>query len=369
VSCLVTSTLLCLGADVSPAAGGYLGQFAGWQWDFFMPAIVTGVSFIVALFCLPETLFSRGPLFLEERSERSYRDLLLNFWGNLIPQRHLHIQDFLTSFYMLKYPSILFPFWFYTWSWTFINILPAITMAKIYGTLYGFSSGPIGLCTGIPLVIGCLIGELSAGKLSDVIMYRKVKRNDGVRKPEHRLYLTWLSAFLGPIGMIIFGVCLGKKTMYIFPLIGLGVGKWLSPLLCSWQPSLTCIGAYLGVIGLQISSTCLYAYVSDCYRPQTPESAVLLNLSRGLSFVVGFFWLPMVDEIGYAWTWVCHCALIPLLDRFALPSVESRTLFFSDGCTAWFYSHMPKTDSRRTDDFGSDSSCYVASHSRVDSLG
>ena len=28
-----------------------------------------------------------------------------------------------------------------------------------------------------------------------------------------------------------------------------------------------------------------------------------MNLSRGLSFVVGFFWLPMVKQIGYAWTW------------------------------------------------------------------
>ena len=28
-----------------------------------------------------------------------------------------------------------------------------------------------------------------------------------------------------------------------------------------------------------------------------------MNLSRGLSFVVGFFWPKMVAEIGYAWTW------------------------------------------------------------------
>jgi hypothetical protein len=28
-----------------------------------------------------------------------------------------------------------------------------------------------------------------------------------------------------------------------------------------------------------------------------------MNLSRGLSFVVGFFWDEMVKNIGYAWTW------------------------------------------------------------------
>lgn len=191
-----------------------------------MPAIVTSVSFLVAIFLLPETLFSRGPLFLSSRThERTYGQLLMDFKGNLIPQRRLHLEDFLTSFYMLNYPSVLFPFWFYTWSWTFMNILPAISMAKIYSSLYGFKSGPIGLCTGIPLVIGCVIGELSAGKLSDYILYRKAKHNDGVVKPEHRLYLTCFSAVCGPAGMIIFGVCLQKHTSFIPPLVGLGVGE------------------------------------------------------------------------------------------------------------------------------------------------
>ena len=207
--------------------------------------------------------------------------MLWDFKGNLIPQRRLHGKDFLTSFIMLKFPSIAIPFFFYTWSWTFINILPAVSMANIYASVYGFQSGAIGLCTGIPLILGCLVGELTGGRLSDYILLRQARRHGGVFKPEYRLYLTCLSAICGPVGMVVFGVCLSKKTDYITPLIGLGIG----------------------VYGLQVTSTCLYAYMSDCYRPQTPESAVLMNLGRGLSFVVGFFWPAMVAEIGYGWTW------------------------------------------------------------------
>jgi len=192
-----------------------------------MPAIITATSMVFAIFFFPETLFSRGPRFLKERTtERSYWDMLFNLKANLIPQRKLQFQDFLTSFYMLKYPSIFFCFWYYTWAWTFVNILPAISMAKIYSVRYHFQSGSIGLCTGVPLVIGCLIGELSAGRLSDYIMYRMAQRNGGVQKPEYRLYLTTVAAFLMPIGMIIFGVCLQKNTMYIIPLIGLSISKY-----------------------------------------------------------------------------------------------------------------------------------------------
>ena len=206
-------------------AGGWIGQAAGWQWDFYYPALVTTVSFLVALFFLPETMFSRGPQFLQERQrERTFRQMLWDFKGNMIPQRKLRKTDFLTSFYMLRYPSVAFPFFFYTWSWTFINILPAVSMAKIYAATYHFKSGAIGLCTGIPLIAGCLVGELTGGRLSDYILLRQARRNNGVYKPEYRLYLTCLSAIAGPVGMIVFGVCLQKKAYYVVPLIGLGIG-------------------------------------------------------------------------------------------------------------------------------------------------
>jgi hypothetical protein len=73
---------------------------------------------------------------------------------------------------------------------------------------------------------------------------------------------------------------------------------------------------FIGVCGLQITSTCLYAYVSDCYLAQTPESAILMNFGRGVSFVIGFFWLPMVHKIGFAWTWA---ALAIVLLVFWIP--------------------------------------------------
>lgn len=209
-----------------PSAGGWIGQAAGWQWDFYYPALVTTVSFLVALFFLPETMFSRGPRFLEEkRGERTWRQLLWDFKGNMIPQRKLRPMDFMTSLIMLKYPSVSIPFFFYTWSWTFINILPAVSMAKIYASVYGFKSGTIGLCTGIPLIIGCLVGELTGGRLSDYILLRRARGRGGIFKPEDRLYLTFLSAIAGPVGMVIFGVCLSKKANFVVPLVGLGVGE------------------------------------------------------------------------------------------------------------------------------------------------
>lgn len=159
-------------------------------------------------------------------------------------------------------------------------MLPAISLATIYTNFYSLDAGGIGACLGLSLMIGSLLGECSAGRASDYVMYRMALRNDGVRKPEYRLYLCTLSAVFMPAGLIIFGATVGHSN-FVIPLIGLGVGAF----------------------GLQIASTTLYAYISDCYKPQTPESGVLFNLSRGLSFVVGFFALPFADSVGYFWAW------------------------------------------------------------------
>jgi MFS family permease len=213
------------GAHVAALIGGFLGQAAGWQWDYWLGAVVTGASFVVALFLFPETLFSRDPEFLAARThERSYWEMLFNLPGNLIPGRRLHAEDFLHSFYMLKYPSVSFTFWYYTWAWTFINILPAISLATIYTKEYHLGSGPIGACLGVSLIIGSVLGEMCAGRLSDYIMFRMAKRNNDIRKPEVRLYLSTLSAFFMPVGIIIFGACVGK-TGFVPPLVGLSIGK------------------------------------------------------------------------------------------------------------------------------------------------
>ncbi|CAG8981941.1 hypothetical protein HYALB_00013889 [Hymenoscyphus albidus] len=277
----VYSIFIVNGAHVAALIGGFLGEAAGWQWDYYLGALSTAVSLIVALFLFPETLFSRDPEFLSNRThERTCMQMLFSFRGNMIPGRKLRSSDFLQSFKMLQYPSVLFPFWYYTWAWTFINVMPAISLAYIYTKFYNFKPGPIGACLGISLSIGSIIGEVFAGRASDWIMYKMALRHSGKRKPEFRLYLLPLAALTMPLGLIIFGATVGRTT-YIPPLVGLGVG----------------------VFGLQITSTCLYAYISDCYKPQTPESGVLFNLSRGLSFVVGYFALPFADKVGYFWAW------------------------------------------------------------------
>lgn len=99
----------------------------------------------------------------------------------------------------------------------------------------------VGLAIGLSTFVGTLLGEVSAGPVSDRLLYLYAKTHNGKLKPEARLQATWPGAFLLPAGIIIEGVCLQYKTPWIGPVMGIGIAAF----------------------GLQGLSTNIYAYVTD----------------------------------------------------------------------------------------------------------
>ena len=161
---------------------------------------------------------------------------------------------------MLKYPSILFPTIYYSIAFGAGSVLFAVTGSAAFGSIYKFVSLPVrpipqqsfntnqaqdtvgvGLAIGLPTFIGTLIGELSAGPVSDRLLYNYRKKHGGEARPEARLQATWPGVFLLPIGIVIEGVCFQYKTHYMGPILGIGISAF----------------------GLQIVSTNIYAYVTD----------------------------------------------------------------------------------------------------------
>jgi MFS family permease len=164
---------------------------------------------------------------------------------------------------------------------TYGSILFVLTTSTISEDLYHFNTAQNGLLIGVPLTIGCLIGESCTGWISDVLVNRYARRHGGHRKPEARLQLAFLALFL-PAGLIITGVCAQKRT----PWIGLAAGMVVAS------------------IGVQAGTTLTYAYCTDCYKPQAAEVSTMINLSRQVyAFTIGFYALPFANRVGYGTAW------------------------------------------------------------------
>jgi hypothetical protein len=236
-----------------------------------------GAVLFVFFVSFPETLFSRTEF--SNLENRSYWQKF-TFRGKVVDNR-LQASDFLNNFKMLKYWSIIIPCVYYMTANTYGSLLFVLTMSSISEELYHFNTAQTGLLIGVPLSIGCLIGESCTGWISDWLITRYAKRHDGYYKAEVRLWLAPLGLFL-PIGLIIHGVCVENKQ----PWISLAVAELVTS------------------IGVQAGTTLTYSYCSDCYKPQAAEVSTMINLFRFVfAFTIGFYALPFGDRVGFGGAW------------------------------------------------------------------
>ena len=218
--------------------GGFIAEHLSWNWCYRTPGFIQLGMFVVTIFCLPETLYSRN--IKADHKEHSYTDLLL-FRTNR-PARKLKLKDFWTNIYMFKYLAITIPGLYYMTAFGYGSVLFATTGSQLFAEFYGFSVPQTGLMLSIPLLIGCLIGEANAGWLTDWMVRRYAKTHNGIRMPEARLDALWFG-LLVPIGVIIEGVCLShaETVGWIGAAFGMGIAN----------------------CGLQAATTVTYAYTTD----------------------------------------------------------------------------------------------------------
>jgi hypothetical protein len=96
------------------------------------------------------------------------------------------------------------------------------TFPRVFQGQYGFSSGSIGL-TYMGAGIGCFFGLLICGATSDKLVAALTKRYGGSAKPEYRLPIMYVGAFVIPIGLFIYGWTADKNVHWIVPIIGTAV--------------------------------------------------------------------------------------------------------------------------------------------------
>ena len=303
------TVMLTNGSHLAPIIGGLVGQYCGWRWTFKFAAIADATMVITVFFLLPETLYIRKPTIEEDKRPtlngrfgfKTYISRMRLYSKN--PQLDLKLKQFVwPSIRMAMYPSVLFPALYYASQYGFASILPAVTVAHIFQEFFHWDTLDIGLGYGLALSIGASLGELAAGMVVDAIVKRAWVRNGGrAPDPEVRLQAIWTGEILLPvschervqvvtyrltpqqIGLLIYGFTLQYATVWIAPLIGMGIACF----------------------GIQVITTSCYSYIIDCYPSFSSESSQFVNLARqeiGMTFA--FYAIALADRIGYQFTFL-----------------------------------------------------------------
>nr|GAT59083.1 MFS general substrate transporter [Mycena chlorophos] len=273
----VFTVFLTNSAHVAPIPGGFLGQFVGWQWCYYLPGILDLTLFVMMFFCLPETLYMRNSSVIVKTDRPILRRMGL--WGHRPAEKHLKLIDFWRPFQMVAYPAVTISAFYYCVAFSFSSILPAVTSATLFKIKHDFTPSKTGLALGFGTLIGSTLGELLGGIVVDRSMLLSRKGHaDQDPVPEVRLHGIWAGAILQPIGLLIWGFCWQYNTHWIGPTLGFTI-------MC---------------FAIQIISTVLYSYTADCYKPQTPETAQVFNFARQVfGMTLGFWAIPMGDKIGF----------------------------------------------------------------------
>ncbi|KAL4866193.1 hypothetical protein BDV12DRAFT_199385 [Aspergillus spectabilis] len=141
---------------------------------------------------------------------------------------------------------------------------------------YNFTTNQTGL-TYLANVIGSTIGCFLAGYLRDFVAEALVRRNHGIKVPEHLLWLALIPLLLHPAGFFLYGIGAAQKLHWVALVFGVGFISATLPM----------------------GSLIALNYVIDCYKEAASEAFVAVILIRNtMGFVITYAISPMISDMG-----------------------------------------------------------------------
>ncbi|KAI9691246.1 MAG: hypothetical protein M1820_009823, partial [Bogoriella megaspora] len=210
-----------VGPVIGPIAGGFLSEAAGWRWSFYVLAIASGVSTILAFILLKETSASA---ILSAKTRRLRRETgnpkLRSKLDNGLTPRDLFLRSIIRPTKMLFRSPIVFLISLYVGVVYAYFYLLFTTFTPVYRTQYNFTLGTAGLAY-IGIGVGAILGQFANTYFGNRIVRKHIKKGD--LKPEHRLPMMVPGAISIPIALFWYGWSAQAKTHWIVPIVGTGV--------------------------------------------------------------------------------------------------------------------------------------------------
>ncbi|KAL2826025.1 major facilitator superfamily domain-containing protein [Aspergillus pseudoustus] len=210
---------IILGPSVGPIAAGYLAPAAGWRWVFWLVVIAIGVVAVPVMFLAESYPY----VILQRKTERLRKNTgnekLKSALDTGTTPRELFAFSIWRPLKMLLSPIIfllsLYCALVYSYLYLCFTTFPVLLSEE-----YGFGSGPSGLAT-LGLGVGSVLGLFVCGA-SDKISKYLAEKHGGETKPEYRLPILIVGAFLTPIGLFWYGWTAYYRTHWILPILGTG---------------------------------------------------------------------------------------------------------------------------------------------------
>jgi MFS family permease len=292
----------------APVICGFISERQGWQWVFYWPAIFNTVTFVFLFFFMEESNYRRQTVLAgsapssppgaalgaklddPEKAHPTASQSTASIQAGISTKTFVQklsvwqpspgqnmFQRAKRSLQYLSWPVIAYCGFSYGSYLILFNILNATASIILGGAPYNFSASMVGLSY-IACVIGVVVGSLTSGRLSDWLVIKLARRNNGVMEAEHRLWPFATCLVMVPGSLILWGVGAAHSIHY--------VGLFFA---------MACL-AYTSSLGVTLSVN----YMIDSYHDISGDAIVAIILIRNtMSFAVNYGITPWLTNLGY----------------------------------------------------------------------
>ena len=244
---------LC-GPLLAPIVGGALTQAFGWRSTQWFLVIYGGITLLLVLFCLPETLKVRRNLAHEaerhalEQTASARQDLSR---VSTRQSAQVKTRQYLSMLRRIFIDPLLILAWIRSPPVALVVYYASITFGSLYflnisiqvmfsRAPYQFSTLIVGLLY-IPASVGYILASILGGRWTDKIMHREAKKAGRYDKDTGRLIFrpedrmrenAWFAAVLWPCALIWYGWTADKGVIWVVPVRGPHSFLWARPLTC-----------------------------------------------------------------------------------------------------------------------------------------
>ncbi|XP_014560971.1 hypothetical protein COCVIDRAFT_87770 [Bipolaris victoriae FI3] len=272
----------------SPIAGSII-QYGSYRIAMYAMGGAFIIMFLLVFFFMPETAYHRNnamnidtsvhtldisekhkdkPVERIEDSARqsspsseprdSYKKTL-QFWSGYKDDVSFW-RTFIRPFVMIASPVVMWATLLFTICISWL-VLISITLSQIFSAPpYNFSVSAVG-ATNMSSFVASVLATLIAGPIIDGVAKLMSKHNNGIFEPEFRLPVMVTYLAFTAVGFFAWGEALYKEEPWPVPVI-------------------VCMG--LINLGVQLGTTAVVTYVSDCHREESAEAFAIMNFIKNL---------------------------------------------------------------------------------------
>jgi MFS family permease len=173
---------------------------------------------------------------------------------------------------IFRLPTVAWAGFLYGINLAWYNVLNGTTSPVLSNAPYNWSSAQVG-CVYAGPIIGAAVASLWSGNAADWIALRLARRNNGVREPEHRLWVLGASGIISAAGLMTWGIGAYHGVHWVGLVFGLGMLTF----------------------GCVSGGSIAVSYNVDCFKSIAGETTVSIMVIRntigfGISYAITPWW-------------------------------------------------------------------------------